>query len=177
MQLRLIHYFEIFLCLIRNDHIVRRLNFVLIFLLLLLIFSLYKCYVLIRFSIVLRFNCYYIIKSHFSLFITFPPYYLFWFKLINKLYGVDYFSSEIGSTTECEGKFCCNATEIWLWYQADHLHDHHFEKVEEKYQHIVALLASPSLKYLVKKIQPLFVHMCCINSCYILPRVYFHILY
>ena len=61
-QLELIHYPVIFLCLFRNYLIVSKLNCLLLFLLLLLIFILHKWYFPIRFSIVFHFHCCFIVK-------------------------------------------------------------------------------------------------------------------
>ena len=61
-KLGIIHYPAIFLFLISNYLIVSKLNCLLIFLLLLPIFSLNKWYCPITFSIVLNFHYYYIIK-------------------------------------------------------------------------------------------------------------------
>ena len=52
--------------------------------------------------------------------------------------------------------------KLFLCSQAEHLYDHHYERVQAEYQHIVALVILQSWKVMVKMIQLLYVHVCCI---------------
>ena len=61
-----------------------------------------------------------------------------------------------------------NSMRIWvlmqlklcLCSQAEHLQDHHSERVQSEYQQIFGLVISLSLIVLVKIIQSIFVHVC-----------------
>ena len=76
-ELVLIHQLVIFLCLFKNNLIVSKLNCLLLFLLILLIFSLYKWYCPIIYSIGFHFHHHHIIKFIVPSFIAFISHYLF----------------------------------------------------------------------------------------------------
>ena len=56
--------------------------------------------------------------------------------------------------------------KLCLCSQAEHLQDHHSERVQAEYQYIVPLVLSWSLKVLVNIIKLLYVHVCCIYVLY-----------
>ena len=111
-QLELIHSLVICPCLFQTYLILRNFNFMLLFLIISLIFSLREWRCWIRFSIAFHFRRHFIIKVICLSFIPFIIHHLFWINRINKLDGVGDFASEIGYTSECNGVLCCNATEI-----------------------------------------------------------------
>ena len=112
-QIGLIHYLVIFLCLFYNYLIVSKFNCLLHLFLLSMICSLHKWYCPSKFSVEFNFHCRYIIKFISLSWITLIPHDLFLLKLINKLYGLDEFASEIGYTIECTGDLGYDATEMF----------------------------------------------------------------
>ena len=109
-KLGLIHYLVICLCSIWNYLSVIKLDCLLLFLLLLIIFGLHKWYCPIIFWIAFHFHCHHIIKLISPSFIAFIANHLFCLKRINKLNVLEEFSHGIGYTTECNGDLVCNAT-------------------------------------------------------------------
>ena len=101
-------------------------------------------------------------KIYFPSFIVFITHHLFSFNNINELKGVDNFASEIWYTTWFNRYVGCNATNIlpvllsWVFIGLS------FWKGIGWISTDCSLVLSTSLKVLVKIIQLLFVHVCCI---------------
>ena len=114
-------------------------------------------------------------KIYFPSFIVFITHPLFSFNNINELKGVDNFASEIWYTTWFNRYVGCNATNIlpvllsWVFIGLS------FWKGIGWISTDFSLVLSTSLKVLVKIIQLLFVHVCCIFWVVFFSRCVFYV--